>query len=136
MLQRDDVDCRVETRVRKRERRQICNGVELPVIPLRVANSQVHSGVTLPLEMLGVAHLARARIQHTRAIRKVARKSSDRVFNGSFKVEHVPAQKCGKALLQLGMIQAFLRASTMIVDPQPHAASIMVNGIEASIIPK
>lgn len=136
MFERNDVDGGVETCVTKRERGQVGDGVELAVIPGGVADSEVHADVALPLEMLGVAHLAGAGVQDACTIGKIARKLRDGIFDGRFKVEHVAAQKCGKAALQRWMIQAFLRASTMIVDPQPQAASMMVNGMDASVKPK
>src|ERR1700731_2101539 len=51
-------------------------------------------------------------------------------------MQHVPPQEPGKKALDALIRQAFLRASSMIVEPAPQAASNNVNGKEVRTMPK
>src|ERR1700691_5457046 len=65
----------------------------------------------------------------------------DRVFDGGFEKQQVAPQKPRQRAFDVSIgvgraSQAFLRASSMIVDPAPHVASSTVNGSAASTSPK
>ena len=58
MLQSHDVDARREGAVAKRQRREIGDGVEIAIVPGRVADGQIHAAVAGLREKSGVAALA------------------------------------------------------------------------------
>src|SRR5579872_1792463 len=132
MLQRNDVDASVETRVAKGQRRQIGDSIQFAVIPGRIAHREINSDVSLPSEIFGVRLLARASVQRARAGSEAGRKLLESLLDGGFEMQQIAPQKSGQAALDGPISQAFLRASTIMVDPAPQAASSSVNGSAAT----
>ena len=73
-----------------------------------------------------MAHFARSGVEQARVVRKIPRERRYCVLNGGLKVKQVPSQKTRQAALDRFIPQTFLRASSMMVEPQPHAASMAV----------
>ena len=89
MLQRDDVDGRVEQIGRERERRQIGDGIQAAIIPGRIADCEIHAAVSLGAEQAGVLPFPGAGIEHARARGKRSREVRHAILNRTFEMQHV-----------------------------------------------
>src|SRR5579884_1157124 len=136
VLEGHDADRRFEAAVRKRQSVQVGNSVELAVIPSVVADAEIDAYVSLPGKKRRVPHLARAGVQNARTRRERLGERRHGVLDGRLEVEKVAGKKPRQQALDRSISQAFLRASTMIVEPAPKAASTTANGSETSTMPK
>ena len=97
------------------------------VVPARVADAQIDPHIAVTREAVLEGTLAGAGIEHARRSGRRARthrrRRRWRPRNGGYSGAGGAAAAADGAVAQL-----FFRASTMIVDPARHAASITVNG--------
>src|SRR5580704_8174993 len=136
MLQRHNIDAGFKTSAWKRQRGQIRDGVQLAVIPPRIAHRKIHSNVALAPKIPGVHPFSSARVQYARPTGQTGRKLLQRIVDRGLEVQHMTPQKPRQATLDGPIRQVFLRASSMMVEPAPHAASNNVNGSAANRMPK
>src|SRR5579871_35772 len=127
MLDGHDVQRGVERSVAKRQRSQIADRVQPPVIPRIVPDPEVDREVSLLPEIGSVLRFSRTRVQHTRALRQRVRERRHGAFNLHFEMQDVPAQGPRQPVCQIGITHR-RRASIMTVDPAWNAASNAVNG--------
>src|SRR5215471_3372283 len=132
MLDGHDVHRGVERCVGEGKRGEIGNRVEVAVVPRLVADREIHAAISMLPKTARVPALACACVQHTRGRRQIVRERGDRVFDLDFEVQYVPLQKARQAVGQRGVAHR-TRASTITVDPAPHAASTAAKGTAASV---
>ena len=90
----------------------------------------------LLLEMMGVLAFACAGVKHAGILGQSTRERGHSVVDGSFEVQNMTAERFRQPLLEGLIRQRLQRASIMMVEPAPHAASRMVNGREPTTMPK
>ncbi len=136
MLERDNVNARSKCAIAERKGLQIGDCVEGAIVPAGIADGEIDSAITRFREQATMPAFARARVEHTHSRRKIARKGGQRVVDGGFEIENLPAQESGKTIRGGGEAHVFLRASIMIVEPARQAASAIVNGSAATTTAK
>ena len=97
MLDGDDVEGGVESGGAERERGEIGQHVQAPVVPGGVADGEIHAAVALAGEPARVLAFAGAGVEHTRALGQLAREGGDGVLDVRFETEHVTPQRAGQA---------------------------------------
>src|SRR5207244_2960219 len=132
VLERHDVDTGVECPIAKGQRRQVRDGVQAAIVPGRVADRQVDAAIPRRFKKFGVAALTGAGVQNALPRPDSLREARQRLFNGRLKMQNVSAQERRKAIGDRGVPHVFLRASIMMVEPARHAASMTVNGTDAT----
>lgn len=134
VFESDDIEGGVKAGSCEGEGGEVGDGIEVAVVPFGIADGEIDSHIALTVKAGSVAGLAGPGIEHSGAFRQMEGESKDRLIQ--FRLEMVdPAdERVGQELARPGVSHDFAgRASIMMVDPAPKAASRAATGRAASV---